>query len=362
MGFFKSLIRELLDEGNTVDIACNQSDSKVPQCYVDWGCKIYDLNCSRSPLSKGNITAIHQIKKIVTKEGYDIVHCHTPIAAACTRFACKGLRKKGVKVIYTTHGLHFYKDAPIKNWILYYPMEKICAHWTDVLITINKEDYERAQKKLKAKLIEYVPGVGLDICKFADVKVDRISKRKELGIPENAFLLLSVGELNTNKNHEIVIRALASINDKNIHYIIAGNGSLKDYLKQLVKELGLSEQVHLLGFRSDVLELFKSSDVNVFPSIREGLGMAALEGFACELPLICSDNRGTRSYANQNNSIICKYNSCSDFSKAIIKLEFDNKIRKSLGSSGYYMVETFSIENVNSLMKNIYHKMFKNWI
>ena len=151
MNFFKSFIGELISEGHTVDIACNNSKSPVPEIYSDWGCNIYPISCTRSPMNKGTVKAISELKKIVAENKYDIVHCHTPIAAMCTRLACKDLRKNGVRVIYTAHGFHFYNGAPKKNWLMYYPVEKICAKYTDTLITINKEDYEFAKKKMKAK-------------------------------------------------------------------------------------------------------------------------------------------------------------------------------------------------------------------
>ena len=149
MNFFNSLIKELINDGYTIDIATNEVASKVPDCYKEWGCKIYHISTSRSPFSFGNIKAIKQIKKIA--KDYDLVHCHTPLAGMATRLACRKLRKKqGLKVIYTAHGFHFYKGAPKKNWMIYYPIEKMCSRWTDVLITINKEDYELAKRKMKA--------------------------------------------------------------------------------------------------------------------------------------------------------------------------------------------------------------------
>ena len=145
MSFYEKLTQQIIDKGHSLDIATNQKVSDVQQFYHKAGCKVHQIDCSRSPLNMGNIRAIKQLSAIVEKGGYDIVHCHTPIAAACTRIACRKARKKGVKVIYTAHGFHFYKGAPLVNWLLYYPMEKFLAQWTDVIITINEEDYERAK-------------------------------------------------------------------------------------------------------------------------------------------------------------------------------------------------------------------------
>lgn len=354
MIFFKDLVKKLVDDGNTVDIACNESEYKVDEFYHELGCNVYQINCSRSPFSKGNFEAIKELKKIISDNKYDIVHCHTPVAGACTRIACKGFRKNGLKVFYTAHGFHFYKGAPLINWLIYYPIEKYCSKFTDILITINHEDESLAKKRMKAKKVEYVPGVGIDVDKFADAVVDRTQKRQELGIPEDAFLILSVGELNKNKNHQIVIRALAELNDKNVHYMIAGEGALSDYLKNLSYELGVENQVHILGYREDTEQLYKIADINAFPSIREGLGLAAIEGMAAGLPLICLDNRGTRNYAknNVNAFIIANLYDCAD---AINKLK-SYSTRKSFGESGMITAKNFDVDIINKKMLEIYYR------
>ena len=355
MSFFEDMIKQLTDEGYVVDIATNEFNRPVPDFYRTNGYKIFSLSCSRFPLNKGNIKAVKEIREIVSNGNYDIVHCHTPIAGAVTRLACRKFRKNGLKVFYTAHGFHFYKGAPFKNWLIYYPIEKLCSRFTDVLITINHEDYELAKKKMKAKRIEYVPGVGIDVEKFSNAVVDRAAKRSELGIPEDAFLLISVGELNENKNHQVVIRALAQLNNPNIHYMIAGKGPLDEQLKLLSQKLGVENQVHLLGYRNDVAELYKTADVNVFPSIREGLGLAAVEGVAAGLPLICSDNRGTREFAVHNeNAIVCRSHSITDFCNAISKLYSSCEDALSLEHNGSKKVERFRVENVNAMIRSIY--------
>ena len=301
MHFFKSFIKKLITDGNTVDIASNITASPVPDCYKEWGCTTFQISCSRSPLSFGNIKAVNEIKRLVTQTHYDIIHCHTPIAAACTRLACRNARKTGTKVIYTAHGFHFYKGAPLKNWLLFYPVEKICSYFTDALITINTEDYELSKRKFTAKNIYYVPGVGINVNKFANTKIDRVSKRNEIGVPENAFLLFSAGELNVNKNHQIVLKAMAQLKDKNLHYAIAGSGDQKVALLALAKNLGLEKQFHLLGYRTDVAEIYKAADVYLLPSIREGLNVSVMEAMASGLPCIISDIRGNRDLVDDGN-------------------------------------------------------------
>ncbi|MTL19379.1 glycosyltransferase, partial [Turicibacter sanguinis] len=184
-------------------------------CYIPHCDKHFNIPFERSPLNKNNISSYRQLTKIINKNQYEIIHCHTPIAAMLTRFAAIKARKKGTRVIYTAHGFHFFKGAPIINWLIYFPVEFICSFFTDILITINQEDYRLAKKVMKAKQVQYIAGVGVDIKKFKNTNVDRDKKRKEIGVPEDAIMLLSVGELNKNKNHEVIIEALKNINNLN---------------------------------------------------------------------------------------------------------------------------------------------------
>lgn len=353
MGFFDKFIRNLMDTGHTVEIATNESDKMVPACYREWGCKIHHIACSRVPFSKGNLTAIRQIKELVNNNGYDIVHCHTPVAAMCTRLACIGARKQGTRVFYTAHGFHFYKGAPLKNWLLYFPVEWICAHFTDVLITINQEDYALANKCMRAKKVAYVPGVGIELDKFTNTVVERDEKRASLGIPNDATLLLSVGELNENKNHQVIIRAMAHLNDPQICYAIAGAGAEADKLMALAKELGLEQKVYLLGYRTDVAELCHAADLFCFPSHREGLGLAAIEAMACGLFVIAADNRGTREFiVDSKNGILCQANDVYGFAEAIKK--FRNAGRTMNIEGNMEILKSYAIERIICEMRMLY--------
>lgn len=351
MGFFQSFIRQLLDEGNTVDIATNEKSSNVPKCYKEWGSIVYQIDTSRSPLNKGNIKAVKQIKQLVEREKYDIVHCHTPIAAMCTRLACFKARKNGTKVFYTAHGFHFYKGAPLKNWLVYYPVEKVCAHFTDMLITINKEDYDLAKRKMKAKRVEYVPGVGIDLTKFGQAIIDKATKRRELGLQDDAMVLLSVGELNENKNHEMIIRA---IKDLDVYYIVAGIGSLQKHLQSVTDELGLAERVKLLGFCTDVVELYKTADAYVLPSVREGLNVSVMEAMASGLPIVCSRIRGNTDLVDESGGFLFEPKDiiqCKEAVKSVMCCD-----RAQLGKHNIEMSKRLSVEKINAQMKSFYEE------
>ena len=258
-------------------------------------------------------------------------------------------------MIYTAHGFHFYTGAPLKNWLLYYPVEWLCAHWTDALITINKEDYERARKHMHARRVEYVPGVGIDTRRFLEAKADRAAKRREIGVPEAATLLISVGELNRNKNHAVVIQALAKLNNRSIHYAIAGIGPLRDTLEHLADSLGVTAQVHLLGYRKDVPELYQAADICVFPSIREGLPVAVMEAMAAGLPFVAAENRGTRDLLTDGeNALLCRYDDADGFAEAIRRECGDFALRNRMRIQNQRKSAAFDMALINERMQKVY--------
>lgn len=249
--------------------------------------RVIDIAIPRS-INPGAVkSAYRKTKKLITTEHYNLIHCHSPVGGAICRLAAKGERKKGTKVIYTAHGFHFYDGAPLKNWMIFYPVEKWLSKFTDVLITINQEDYKRAGRKFQAKQTVYVPGIGVDTEKFAPCQSKRVKIREELGLKNSQIMILSVGELNENKNHESVVRAIAGLN---LTYVIVGKGELKEKLESTAKECGVD--LRLMGFCTNVSDFYDAADVYILPSIREGLNVSLMEAMASGLPVACGKIRG----------------------------------------------------------------------
>jgi len=341
-------------KGYEVHVAAYSDNDEENIPYCD---KFYNIKFNRSPFRLATIYAYKQLKRIVKTDQYDIIHCHTPVASVLTRFAARNC--KNTTLIYTAHGFHFFKGAPLINWMLYYPVERYCARYTDKLITINKEDYDRAKELTLRKSGEsyYIPGVGLDLEKINAINIDREAKRKELGIPINAFLIVSVGELNKNKNHKVIIEALFNINNPQIHYVICGQGVLKDYLKDLIKKHGLENQVHLLGYRKDIIEINKCADLFAFPSRREGLGLAALEAMACGLPIVTSNVHGIIDYSQDGiTGYNCNPNSVKEFKIALDNIFKEKTKRNEMGSYNIDYVRRYDLQNVKLLLQEIYSK------
>lgn len=304
---------------------------------------IHNVGFSRNPLNKNIFKTYKKIKEILEEKHYEIVHCQTPICGVLTRIAARKCRKKGTKVIYTAHGFHFFKGAPFINWMIYYPIEKICAKWTDCLITINNEDYNIAKNRLKPKKVEMVNGVGVDKKKF-DIEINEKEKQKlreDLGISPKDFLCINIGELNKNKNQIMAIKAVEELKniDKNIKLLIVGKGQAEKIYQEYVEKNNLQENVKFLGYRTDIPQLLKISDCLLSVSFREGLPVNVMEAIMSKIPVIATNCRGNRDLVvNDKNGIIIQINDKEQLKESILKMkntdreyEFDGtKIEKNV--------------------------------
>lgn len=336
------------------------------QTLRNMGVVLHHISIEKNPFKiKKNIWALRELIRIIDREEVDVVHCHNPNGGVLGRLAA-AMSKRKPFVIYTAHGFHFFKGAPLKNWLFYYPVEKLLAKLSDVIITINHEDYSRAEKfhYKKQGHAELIPGVGVDVQLFQPVGTtetdDRMREnlRDQWGIPQGGFHIVSAGELNRNKNHQVVIEALAQLKNKNIYYSICGEGSYRTELQALIVKYGLSGQVFLRGYRNDMQQIWKTADLSIFPSIREGMGMAALEAMACGVPLIVADNRGSREYiVDGQNGLVCKAKSVESFAKAIQFLYDNQEERKRLALCALGTVKKFSLRETEKKMRQIYQDL-----
>lgn len=350
-------IQLLLDNGYSVEVACNckfgntVSDERIQEMIKRLEHKHVTVTHVPIPRKITNVNEIwvslKQVKKLCDMNNYKIIHCHSPIGSVVARLAAKESRKHGTKVIYTAHGFHFYKGAPKKNWMIFYPIEKYCSNFTDVLITINKEDFEFAKKHMNAKCIEYVPGIGIDTKKFKLNNFDKSTKRLELGIKENDLMILSVGELNDNKNHEVIVRAIEKLNRDNVHYFIAGKGDKKQYLERLAKDLGVN--LHLLDYRSDIIELLNVADLYAFPSKREGLSVALMEAMSAGLPCVVSKIRGNIDLIEESRGgYVVDPNNIEEFTDRL------NQCTRGMGEFNQKKIKNFDKKYVIDKIKKIY--------
>lgn len=363
--FNMSNIAILEDLGYKVDVAANfaygsiTSDERVAQFKAELtaaGRKFYHVDIPRSITKvKEILSAYKMVKTLCDENKYDVIHCHSPIGSVIARLAAIDARKHGTKMIYTAHGFHFFRGASIKNWLLYYPVEKVCAHFTDLLITINQEDFDLAKKKMPAKKVAYVPGIGVDTEKFSATEINNDEKRRELGLKETDKVILSVGEVSVRKNHEVVVRALAKLGRRDVKYLIGGFGAKEAYLRELAESLGVSDQLMLLGYRSDVAQLLNLTDIYAFPSLQEGLPVALMEAMSVGKSIVCSRIRGNTDLIEDGvGGFLLEPTDVDGFANAICRLLEDDTLRVQMAAVNKDRIQQFSTVTVDKTMREIY--------
>ena len=345
----------LSQNGYEVDIACSDVGGRmreVQEALEKTVKGIFVVRLERSPVSVKNLQGYKDMKSVISGKHYDIIWTNEPVMGVVTRLAAKRARKRGTKVLYMTHGFHFFDGAPIQNWIIYYPVEKFMSRFTDLIVTINHEDYERA-KKFHVKEVKYIHGIGVNTNRYQNAGITT-DIRRELKLPDNSFLLLSVGELHPRKNQEVVIRALAILRDMEAKYIICGKGNLLDKYRKLAEKYGVLDQIYFLGYRKDVLDIYGQVDLFVFPSRREGLGLAGLEAMHYGLPMVTSNTRGPRDYMeNGKTGYMCSPEDANAFAKAIKTLKQNEQLREKCGRYNKEGVKPFLLENVKQEVLNL---------
>ena len=358
--FHKPLVEVLHKCGYEVHVAARDNLAEKNGLKLDFVDKVYNVPFARSPRSKDNIKAYKQLKKIIGDGQYDVIHCNTPMGGIVTRLAARRARKNGTKVIYTAHGFHFYKGAPKKNWIVFYPIEKFFAnHYTDRLITITNEDYDLANKNFKCQ-IERIHGVGVDENRYFPVSEDEKNElRSQMGYNENQKLILCVGELLPNKNQQMAIRMMTEVTKQypDAILLIAGHGPEKNNLEHLIAELGLQDNVELLGYVTNLQDYQHIADVCVACSKREGLGLNIVEAMMSGTPAVATYNRGHRELIQdgKNGYLIC----CSEeMHKKVVDIIIDNRKKNEMCEAARIFAKDFGFENVKRELKTIYEKVY----
>jgi len=329
-------IRYLQECGYEVECACAKTGFWFDELKRKHGLVVHEIDFARKPFKFKNIKAYSSLKKLVRGNNYSLINCHQPVGGAMGRLAGRACQ---IPVVYTAHGFHFFKGAPIRNRIIYKQVEKYCSKMTDALVIMNQEDFESA-KKLRAKSVHLINGIGFDPNKNIE--------ESEIEFQKNDSVILSVGELNKNKNHIVVINALKKLGNPNIKYVICGQGKLK-------KKLEGHENVVLLGYRKDVQSIMRKCDVFIMPSRREGLPMSMMEAMHNGLPIIASKIRGHVDLVQEGlNGILVDLDDKDGFKVAIQKIVEDPALCKSMGEQSQQVVRKFYIDEVVKQMEKIY--------
>ena len=343
--------------GIQVIIGTNRKYAKQMTCT--YPVSFYNAEIYRNPF---NIREVRQAYQNACAElrsdDYTAIHCNTPIGGFVGRVA--GKKCNIGKVIYTAHGFHFYKGAPLFNRTVLKWAEMLMARWTDAIITMNQEDYEAAKKfKLrKGGKVYFVHGVGINLQGFEGLSHLRQEKRQELGLNNDDIMLISMGDLVARKNYATAIRAIARANDPRLNYMICGKGEELEKLQVLAKKLGVEKQVHFLGFRTDVKQLLTAADIFLFTTRQEGLPRSMMEAMASGLPCVASAIRGNVDLVeNGVNGYTCNVDDVDGYAVAIETIVADPELRAKMRENNLEKIKQYDVSVVEQEMQKIYTEL-----
>lgn len=319
----------------------------------------YDVDIHRSPFSYQNIKAIKTLKKLIDKEQYDLIHCHTEMGGLCARLAAISARKKGCKVIYTSHNYPFYKGASLLAWTVFYTVERMLAPITDAVVTINEEDYQITCKHKFAVGPNFkIDGVGVNLERFSPVSAEEKKMlRDEVGVSRDAFVLLYTAQFIPRKNHEMLIKQVSKIRESipTLKVLFAGNGPILEEMKTLANNLEVSDCISFLGGRGDIDRLCRVADLHVATSKLEGQGINNIEAMACGCPLVVSRVRGHRDVCiDGKNGFLFDLNKPQDMVAEIIHLYKDKKLYNTISEFNKKDASRFDVKREVEAMAKIY--------
>lgn len=354
--FLAQHIENFAEHGYEIEIACSNVGGymdEIKKSLKNSVKAVYTVSLVRSPFSFLNIKGYRELRKIILDGDYDIIWTNEPVMGAVTRLAARKSRKDGTRIVYMVHGFHFYSGAPIINWVLFYPIERMLSTVTDYIITLNSEDFKRA-KRFPVKHVYYIHGIGADTDRL---KKDTVNQdiRKKLKIPEEAFLILSVGELNANKNQKIIIDALSLLQDKDIYYVLCGSGKNLKTLQAQSRKCQLQDNIRFVDYRRDIINFYDQADVFVLPSYREGMPIALLEAMYCGVTPVTSDIRGVKDVMKDGiTGVICSPGDSKAFAEAIKTLKEDKRLRKGYGENSRKAVKPYMLSLIKKKILDIF--------
>lgn len=357
--FHRPLVQMLHDHGCTVHVAARDNLAEKNGLKLDFADEVHDIPFARSPLSRSNIYAFRQLKSVIKQENYDVVHCNTPVGGILARLAAKSARKRGCKVIYTAHGFHFFKGGPRKSWILYYPIEKLMCRYTDLLVTINDEDYALAKKCFSVRT-KHIRGVGANSEKYGPISAeDQAVLKEHLGCG-NHTILLCTGELNVNKNQLVAIQAMQGVvkHHPDVKLLLAGNGPLEERLDEEIRQLGMSDHVQLLGYRTNLQDYVRAADLIVSCSKREGLPLNIIEGMLCEKAVVASVNRGHKELIEEGvTGYLLPADDPTAFGTTITSLLDEPSRIREMGKAGMERAQIYTDKAVYRELEELYGEL-----
>ncbi|MDO9551557.1 glycosyltransferase [Rhodonellum sp.] len=346
------------NQGFETHVACS-GEEEIP--FTDFK---HNVPFIRNPFSYGHARAYKCLETLIDENDYFLIHCHTPMTSVLTRLAARTARLKGTKILYTAHGFHFFKGGPIHYWFTYFPIELFLSKYTDAIITINEEDYQiiKREESVQTKVFK-IPGVGVSQKRFFPVHSDiKTQIRTKNNFSDQDFILVYAAEFIPRKNHVFIIKSAGKLIESlpNVKILFAGRGILKAGMEKLVSELGLNETIIFLGFREDIDEVFKMSDIGISASRQEGLGLNLVEEMMCGLPIVATQDKGHLEVIDHGlNGFLFSQNDSSGFINHILDLYLNEEMKSNMSKEAILKSKKFELSNSLYEMEKIYSLYLK---
>ena len=358
--FHLPYLKYFQDNGYEVHVAARDNLAEKNGLALQYTDEFFPIPFERSPFDRRNIKAYKALKEVFEKQRYDIVVCNTPMGGILTRMVAQKYRKTGTKVVYIAHGFHFYKGAPKKNWLVYYPIEKHFAKKCDVLVTINEEDYLLAKKKFKTR-VERIHGIGVNEKRYYPIsQAEKETQRAKFGYKKDEFIILTVGELLKNKNQIQVIQAVEEVakTHSNIRLLLAGNGKDRERLEGYVAERGLQKHVSFLGYCTNLQEYQRIVDVGVSCSIREGLGLNVIESMMSGNTFIATKNRGHNELIeDQRNGFLVEVGDFKTLANRLEQLLCDTALKENMQKRALEGIRPYALEETITEVTGVFESL-----
>lgn len=349
-------IKFLQDAGNVVECVCARTGFWCDELKDKFNLKVHEIDFGRNPIKLKNLKGYKKLVELQKKEKFDLVYCQQPVGGMMGRLVGKKFK---IPVIYTAHGFHFFKGCPLVNKLVYKPVEKWLSKYTDVLITINEEDYQNALK-MKAKKVFKINGIGIDSSKIKMEDFDKLAFRKELGLSETDKVVLTVSEINQNKNYITMLKTIKKLveRDKTIKFVSCGTGVWREKIHNFAKELGIQDNCIFLGYRKDISKILQITDLFFHASFREGLTLSVLEAMSFGVPCVVSNVRGNRDLiVDGKGGFVVEPTDDETFAKRIDEVLNNKEMSQQFSEFNRVESKKYTIEKVLEQLKKIYEEV-----
>ncbi|AQS59570.1 glycosyl transferase family 1 [Desulforamulus ferrireducens] len=303
---------------------------------------------------------VRTLVKYLHQSGTTILHAHSSKGALVGRIAA--IIARTPVVLFTVHNSIFYEEWPQWKKSLFAYVERLLARFTDRIITVSEALKQELieNEKIPAKQISTIYN-GIEVDKFT-AKVDMLSIRKELNIPELGPVIGTIARLAPQKGVTYFLKAASLLKEYQVNFLVVGDGPLRESLEQEVIELGLQKRVVFTGNRENIADILSMMDIFVLPSVTEGLPLTILEAMAAGKPVVATRVGGVpEAIVEGKTGLVVAPRDPEALAVALAGMlsERDKLIRMGLNGQKH-VVEKFTIQHMVDRTTELYTQLLAN--